>query len=89
MGPYPTEGVPGRQGEPREELITEKGEPMLLMGLLTAEVIGGRDVMAAAVGVTRGERLPEGGEDTEELSGLWESGKMTSWNPDRRAAITR
>lgn len=75
MGPYPTEGVPGRQGEPREELMTEKGEPMLLMGLLTpAEVIGGREVMeAAAEGPSGGERWPEGGDDTDELSGLRES----------------
>lgn len=56
MGPYPTEGVPGRQGEPREELMTEKGEPMLLMGLFTAEVMGGREVMAAAEGANGGER---------------------------------
>lgn len=55
--------------------MTEKGEPMLLMGLLTAEVTGGREVMAAAVGVRGGERWPEGGEDTEELSGLRESGE--------------
>lgn len=67
--------MPGRQGEPREELITEKGEPILLMGLLTpAEVIGGREVMeAAAEGASGGERWPEGGEDTDELSGLRES----------------
>lgn len=75
IGPYPTEGVPGRHGEPRDELMTEKGEPMLLMGLLTpALVMGGREVMeAAAEGTRGGERCPEGGEDTDELSGLRES----------------
>lgn len=74
MGPYPTDGVPGRQGEPRDELMTEKGEPMLLMGLLTpALVMGGSDVMDAAEGTRGGERCPDGGEDTDELSGLRES----------------
>lgn len=53
--------------------MTEKGEPMLLMGLFTAEVMGGREVMAAAEGVNGGERWPDGGEETDELSGLWES----------------
>lgn len=50
---------------------------MLLMGLLTpAVVMGGREVMeAAAEGTSGGERWPEGGEDTDELSGLWESDK--------------
>lgn len=67
--------MPGKQGEPSEELITEKGEPMLLIGLLTpAEVMGGREVMeAAAEGTSGGERWPDGGEDTDELSGLRES----------------
>lgn len=66
--------MPGRQGDPSEELITEKGEPMLLMGLLTpALVMGGREVMEAAEGTSGGERWPDGGEDTDELSGLWES----------------
>lgn len=48
---------------------------MLLMGLLTpAVVMGGREVMeAAAEGTSGGDRWPEGGEDTDELSGLWES----------------
>lgn len=36
--------------------MTEKGEPMLLMGLFTAEVMGGREVMAAADGANGGER---------------------------------
>lgn len=67
--------MPGRQGEPSEELMTEKGEPMLLMGLLTpAVVIGGREVMeAAAEGTNVGERWPDAGDDTDELSGLRES----------------
>lgn len=69
--------MPGRQGEPNEELMTENGEPMLLMGLLTPVVVmGGREVMeAAAEGTSGGERWPDGGEDTDELSGLRESGK--------------
>lgn len=48
---------------------------MLLMGLLTREVVmGGSEVMeAAAEGPSGGERCPEGGEETDELSGLWES----------------
>ncbi|CAJ0604640.1 unnamed protein product [Cylicocyclus nassatus] len=37
-------------GEPIEELMTEKGDPMLLMGLLTADEMGGSEVMAAAEG---------------------------------------
>lgn len=53
--------------------MTEKGEPMLLMGLFTADVMGGREVMAAADGPSGGERCPDGGEDTDELSGLRES----------------
>lgn len=55
--------------------MTEKGEPMLLMGLLTPVVVmGGKEVMeAAAEGTSGGERWPEGGEDTDELSGLRES----------------
>lgn len=60
-------------GEPMEELMTEKGEPMLLIGLFTAEVMGGRDVMAAAEEANGGERCPGGGDDTDELSGLRES----------------
>ncbi|KAJ8332259.1 hypothetical protein SKAU_G00427420 [Synaphobranchus kaupii] len=64
------EGVPGAPGDPKEELMTEKGEPRLLMGLLTAEVMGGREVMDAA----GGEHWAEGGGETEELSGLRESG---------------
>lgn len=45
------------------------------MGLLTpVVVIGGREVMeAAAEGTSEGERWPDGGEDTDELSGLRES----------------
>lgn len=63
--------MPGRQGESSDELITENGEPMLLIGLLTpAVVMGGREVMEAADGTSGGERWPEGGEDTDELSGL-------------------
>lgn len=48
---------------------------MLLMGLLTPVVVmGGREVMeAAAEEISGGERCPDGGEDTDELSGLWES----------------
>lgn len=48
---------------------------MLLMGLLTpAVVMGGSEVMeAAADGTSGGERCPDGGEDTDELSGLRES----------------
>lgn len=53
--------------------MTEKGEPMLLMGLFTADVMGGREVMEAADGASGGERWPDGGEDTDELSGLRES----------------
>lgn len=53
--------------------MTEKGEPMLLIGLFTADVMGGREVMAAADGASGGERWPDGGEDTDELSGLRES----------------
>lgn len=53
--------------------MTEKGEPMLLMGLLTAEVTGGSEVMAAAEGTSAGDCFPEAGDDTEELSGLRES----------------
>lgn len=50
---------------------------MLLMGLLTPEVVmGGREVMeAAAEGTSGGERWPDGGEETDELSGLRESYK--------------
>lgn len=66
--------MPGRQGEPSDELMTEKGEPMLLMGLLTPVEVGGREVMEAAAEETSGgERWPDGGEDTDELSGLRES----------------
>lgn len=47
---------------------------MLLMGLLTPVVVlGGSEVMEAAEGTSGGERWPEGGEDTDELSGLRES----------------
>lgn len=69
--------MPGRQGEPSEELMTENGEPMLLIGLFTpAEVMGGREVMeAAAEGTSGDERWSDGGEDTDELSGLRESDK--------------
>lgn len=51
---------------------------MLLMGLLTpAVVIGGREVIeAAAEGTSGGECCPDGGEDTDELSGLRESEKI-------------
>lgn len=55
--------------------MTEKGEPMLLIGLLTAEVTGGSEVIAAAEGTSAGDCFPEGGDDTEELSGLRESEK--------------
>ena len=56
--------------------MTEKGEPMLLMGLLTPLVVmGGGEVMEAAEGTRGGERWPDGGEDTDELSGLRESEK--------------
>lgn len=58
--------------------MTEKGEPMLLMGLLTAEVTGGSEVIAAAEGTSAGDCFPEGGDDTEELSGLRESEKKKS-----------
>lgn len=69
--------MPGRQGEPSEELMTENGESMLLMGLLTPVVVmGGKEVIeAAAEGTSGGERWPDGGEDTDELSGLRESDK--------------
>lgn len=50
--------------------MTEKGDPMLLMGLLTADVMGGNEVMEAAEDASGGERWPD---DTEELSGLQES----------------
>lgn len=53
--------------------MTEKGDPMLLIGLLTAEVTGGSEVIAAAEGTRAGDCFPEGGDDTEELSGLRES----------------
>lgn len=55
--------------------MTEKGEPMLLIGLLTPVVVmGGKEVMeAAAEGTNGGERCPDGGEETDELSGLRES----------------
>lgn len=55
--------------------MTEKGEPMLLIGLFTPVVVmGGKEVMdAAAEGTSGGERCPDGGEDTDELSGLRES----------------
>lgn len=48
---------------------------MLLIGLFTPVVVmGGKDVMdAAAEGTSGGERCPDGGEDTDELSGLRES----------------
>lgn len=48
---------------------------MLLIGLLTPVVVmGGKEVMeAAAEGANGGERCPDGGEDTDELSGLRES----------------
>lgn len=52
--------------------MTEKGEPMLLMGLFTAELMGGSEVMEAE-GANGGERWPDGGEETDELSGLQES----------------
>lgn len=55
--------------------MTEKGDPMLLIGLLTAEVTGGSEVIAAAEGTRAGDCFPEGGDDTEELSGLRESEK--------------
>lgn len=55
--------------------MTEKGDPMLLIGLLTSEVTGGSEVMEAAGGTRAGDCFPEGGDDTEELSGLRESGK--------------
>lgn len=55
--------------------MTENGESMLLMGLLApVALMGGREVMeAAAEGASGGERWPDGGEDTDELSGLRES----------------
>lgn len=53
--------------------MTEKGDPMLLIGLLAAEVTGGSEVMAAAEGASAGDCFPDGGDDTEELSGLRES----------------
>lgn len=48
---------------------------MLLIGLFTPVVVmGGKEVMdAAAEGTSGGERCPDGGEDTDELSGLRES----------------
>lgn len=48
---------------------------MLLIGLFTPVVVmGGKEVMeAAAEGTNGGERCPDGGEDTDELSGLRES----------------
>ena len=56
--------------------MTEKGEPMLLIGLLTpGEVTGAGEVMEAAEdGPWGGDRWPGGGEETDELSGLRESG---------------
>lgn len=55
---------------------------MLLMGLLTPVVVmGGSEVMeAAAEGTSGGERWPDGGEDTDELSGLRESDKRDKFN---------
>lgn len=50
--------------------MTENGEPMLLIGLLTAEVTGGSEVIAAAEATSTGDCFPDGGDDTEELSGL-------------------
>lgn len=59
--------------------MTENGEPMLLTGLLTPVVVmGGREVIeAAAEGTSGGERWPDGGDDTDELSGLRESKQQT------------
>lgn len=44
MGPKPIEGV--TPGEPSEGLITEKGEPRVLVGLLEAELMGCCEDMA-------------------------------------------
>lgn len=51
---------------------------MLLIGLLTAEVTGGSEVIAAAEGTSVGDCFPDGGDDTDELSGLRESEKEMS-----------
>lgn len=49
---------------------------MLLMGLLPPALeMGGREVIEAAAGTIGGERWPDGGDDTDELSGLRESGE--------------
>lgn len=43
--------------------------------------MGGSEVMeAAAEGTSGGERWPDGGEDTDELSGLRESDKRDKFN---------
>lgn len=45
MGPNPRDGE--TTGELREELITEKGEPKMLVGLLEAELLGCCEDMAS------------------------------------------
>ncbi|KAJ3598686.1 hypothetical protein NHX12_002191 [Muraenolepis orangiensis] len=44
IGPKPNEGV--RPGDPSEGLMTEKGEPKMLVGLLEAELMGCCEDMA-------------------------------------------
>lgn len=56
--------------------MTEKGDPMLLIGLLTADVTGVSEVMAAAEETSAGDCFPDAGDDTDELSGLRESKKQ-------------
>lgn len=53
MGPNPREGE--TTGELSEGLITEKGEPKMLVGLLEAELLGCCEDMAS--------KLPSGEDD--------------------------
>lgn len=56
MGPNPREG--DTTGELTEGLMTEKGEPKILVGLLEAELLGCCDDMAS--------KLPSGEDDGSE-----------------------
>lgn len=58
MGPNPKEGeIPG---ELREGLITEKGEPKMVVGLLEAELLGCSEDMACKLPTEKNDVLSEG-----------------------------
>lgn len=48
IGPQLDEGVAGPQGEPSDELVTERGESRELTGLLSAAVVCGWELIDAA-----------------------------------------